>query len=223
MLTFVGWLDRPLGWRIERVPWLDLLFILPAWLVAMDVAQVSRKTTELPFTLHLPKIAWHPTFRHVTSPVYNYDPPGAWAGPSLPAMMSNDGFLGCYSVPDRAEPHGAIAFDDSRYRGEARFDKGPGHAEVTRWSPNGAEVVYAGASPGALLVYNMNYDPSWNANGRPALEVDHAVAVRVSSASGIVRFRYFPRTLPWGIGLLAITVAAVVTDWRSRRRFSSTL
>ena len=218
MLAFAGWLDRSQGWRIARFPWLDALLVVPVWFVVMDVAEVSRVTTELPFTLGMPKIEWHRDFKHVLWPAYNYDPPGAWAGPSLPAMMSNEGFLGCYSVPNRAEPHGALASNDPHYRGEAHFAEGSGHAMVTRFSPSHAEIAYSGATPGAVLVYNMNYDPSWRANGQRAMEYEHAVATRVESAEGTATFRYFPRTFLWGMASFVVTVAVAVGASRKFRK-----
>jgi hypothetical protein len=133
-------------------------------------------------------------------------------------MMSNEGFLGCYSVPNRAEPHGAVASADPKYRGEVHFEEGAGHAAVTHFSPSHAEIAYAGATPGAILVYNMNYDPSWRANGQRAMEYDHAVATRVGSAQGTVTFRYFPRTFLWGMALFVVTVGVAVAASRRFRR-----
>jgi len=132
-------------------------------------------------------------------------------------MMSNDGFLGCYSVPDRAEPHGAVTDKDPSYRGEAHVEEGSGHATVVHWSPNGADVEYADATPGAVLVYNMNYDPSWRANSHRAVEYRNAVATRLDGAHGTVRFRYFPRMVPWGLLLFAATLGAAVWGCSSRR------
>jgi hypothetical protein len=40
----------------------------------------------------------------------------------------------------------------------------------------------------------MNYDESWTANGRPAINHANAVAVRVAVDETSVEFRYFPRT-----------------------------
>jgi hypothetical protein len=217
MLVLVGWTERWLGALIGRAPWIDVLLVIPVWFCVMDIAEVSRVTTEAPFSLRMPAITWHKDFKHIVWPAYNYEPPGAWAGPSLPAMMANEGFLGCYSVPDRAEPHGAVAERDPTYRGEAHVEEGSGYAAVTHWSPNGVEVAYSGATPGAVLVYNMNYDTSWRADGHPALEYQHAVATRLDAAEGTVRFRYFPRMLPWGLLLFAATSALAVWGYRPRR------
>jgi hypothetical protein len=207
MLAFVGWLEPWLGRLIASTPLLDALLVVPVWFCVMDIADVSRVTTELPFSLRMPAITWHGEFKHVWWPSYNYEPPGAWAGPSLPMMMSNDGFLGCYSVPDRAEPHGAVAEKNPLYRGEAQVEEGSGRAVVSHWSPNGADVEYADAAPGAVLVYNMNYDPSWRADAHRAIDYQNAVATRLDTSQGTIHFRYFPRTLPWGLLLFAVTSA----------------
>jgi hypothetical protein len=217
MLAVVGLLEMWLGRLIARAPVLDALLIVPVWFCAIDIADVSHVATEMPFTLRMPAVTWHPDFKQVWWPDYNYEPPGAWAGPSLPMMMANDGFLGCYSVPDRAEPHGAVAAKDPLYRGEAYVEGGTGRATVVRFSPNGADVAYSDAKPGAMLVYNMNYDPSWRADGHPAVDHKHAVAARLEAAEGVIHFRYFPRTLPWGLLLFAITFASAAWAHSPRR------
>ena len=61
----------------------------------------------------------------------------------------------------------------------------------------------------------MNWDSSWKANGRPALDVDKAVATQVTADHGRVVFRYWPRTLPLGIAILGLTIMGCV--WREIR------
>jgi hypothetical protein len=211
MLAFVGWLGGRLDRPFARRTWLGTLAWIPCWYIVMNIAEVSRVTTEEAFRLRLPAVTWHTDFKQISYPSYNYDPPGAWAGPSLPAMMSNEGFLGCYSMPDRGEPHGAVAVGTPGYRGEAYFEEGGGSAQITKWSPNGAEIEYANATPGAVLVYNMNYDPGWRADGRRSLDYKHAVAARVGAARGKVSFRYFPPAFP--LGILAFLVTAILAGW----------
>jgi len=216
-LAFAGWFGGVLEHPIARRLLLHILVWIPVWYCVMDVASVSRITMEQAFGLKMPAVAWHPVFKHVVWPAYNYEPRGAWAGPSLPAMMSNEGFLGCYSVPDRAEPHGAVATSAPGYRGEVHFEDDSGTATIVHWSPNRAEVEYAGATPGAILVYNMNYDPNWRADGRPSFEHQHAVATRVTASRGTVEFRYFPRMLPWGLLFFGTTVALALWGGRLLR------
>ena len=99
----------------------------------------------------------------------------------LPSMLANRGVIECYGiapiVADRdAVPVGARGADEPGYPGRAYLAEGPGRAEVVEWSPNRAVVRYDGAAPGALLVYNMNFDPGWRAGETPALNHEHAVA-----------------------------------------------
>jgi hypothetical protein len=68
-------------------------------------------------------------------------------------------------------------------------------------------VRYAGARPGTLLVYNMNFDPSWQADARPALQHEDAVAALLLGPEGTLEFRYVPRTLRWSIALPVLTLA----------------
>ena len=92
-----------------------------------------------------------------------------------------------------------------------------GTARVTEWTPNTATVQYAGAAPGATLVYNMNYDSSWSANGSPAIAYESAVATRVTAGAGEVKFRYYPRTLNWGLFVWFLTTLAAFGGRRVER------
>jgi hypothetical protein len=80
------------------------------------------------------------------------------------------------------------------------------------WTPNHAVVDVKGAHAGALVVYDMNYDASWRADGEPALEARGLVAKRLDAGDERVEFRYFPRTLPWSLPLAALTLLGCV--WR---------
>jgi hypothetical protein len=141
---------------------------------------------------------------------YRYEPD--WHQPGkqlLLAMYANIGAIRCYATPHELVP-GVIGKDNPAYRGEAYLVEGlpdVTFARVTDWTPNGATVEYDGASEGMTLVYNMNYDPGWRANGRPALNYRGAVATALTSGDGEVKFRYYPRTLNWGLLVFAFTAA----------------
>ena len=99
--------------------------------------------------------------------------------------------------------------------------QGSGQAEVIEWSPNRAVVSVREASPGALLVYNMNYDPSWRADGDYAIEHASAVATRLTAAEQTVEFHYFPRTFKWSLPLFGLTLGLCVGVplwWRRRKQ-----
>ncbi len=206
MLSFAGFargiLDRPIATR----GWVDLVLLVPVYFIAIDIASVGRKTTEHSFYMEAPPIQWNPEFHHAPNP-YNYTP-GDWAGASLLAMFANIGSVGSYGLPIFVP--GAIPVGDARYRGDAYLvGEGAvtaGNAHVGAWTPNTATVTYDHAGPQTLLVYNMNYDPSWKANGVPAVDYNGAAATPIAPGSGIVRFTYYPRMLNWGLLTWAVTV-----------------
>jgi uncharacterized membrane protein len=137
------------------------------------------------------------------------------------AMLGNTGVINCYGTPpfDRKGARPVTAPD---YRGEAYVvsDGGRGKASVVRWSPNEATIEVAGAEPGALLVYNMNFDEGWRSSAGPVVAHNNALAVRLSGGSATVTFSYRP---PWlGTGLLvgAAAIGVIVMLRRKERALS---
>jgi len=63
------------------------------------------------------------------------------------------------------------------------IDLGNGNIAV-RADTHSTQVVIdvEGASPGALLVYNMNYDEGWHADTGPVVSAGNAVATRIKNA-----------------------------------------
>jgi hypothetical protein len=134
-------------------------------------------------------------------------------------MFANTGMIECYGIDPNFKSIGAIGVDDARYRGRSYIAQGSGKAELVEWSPNRAVVKVTGASEGALLVYNMNYDPSWHVDGHAALDHEHAVATRVPAGDRRVVFRYYPRSLWWSLPLFFLTLGlSVGIPWWWRRR-----
>jgi hypothetical protein len=171
-----------------------------------------------------PPVTASAEFHHVSDLTYRYDPDWKQTGRQmLLAMYANTGVIRCYYLPSEVVP-GAIAQGAPGYRGEAYVVGSGGTARVTDWSPNTATVHYEGAQPGSTLVYNMNYDPSWRADGSPAIDYKSAVAMPVTSSSGEVKFRYYPRTLSWGLLAFLVTVflsfggPRATRQWWARRR-----
>ncbi len=207
--SFVDRYDR-------RIPWVSALVLFFAWHIGVDVANVGAVATARTFFLDFPAIEPYPKFVQSNRPEYEYDPPASRAGASLLAMYRNEGFVDCDLVPEGAKPHGAIARGLPGYRGEAYIADGPGTASIVEWSPSHAVFQYDGATPGTMLVYNMNWDPAWDANGAPAPEVAHAVAGTLPNAKGRMTFRYRPRTI--GPGLLVFFATLLAIGYGPARR-----
>lgn len=190
---------------LKRVPPLDVLLLVPLFLYCMDLGRVARQPFEQAFWMKAPEqIAELPLFEHHTNAPVNYLRRD-WAQPMLLSMMANTGVIKCYGVDPHFVP-GATAADSPDYRGRVYFADGAGSAEIADWTPNRAEVSVSGTEPGALLVYNMNYDPSWRANGRPAVDYRGLVATRLMGNETRVSFSYFPRTLRYTIPLFVLTL-----------------
>ncbi len=208
-LAFLTVVGPPVDRWLKRFPALDLLFLIPVTLFCVDLGQVARQPFEQAFWMEKPdQIPALPLFEHHTNAPVNYVRRD-WAQPMLLSMMANTGVIKCYGVDPRFKP-GAQGADAPGYRGRVYLEAGPGTAEISEWSPNHADVRVAGGSKDALLVYNMNFDPSWRANGKPALEYRGMVAARLEGGEAQVTFRYFPRTLQFTIPLFLLTLGASI-------------
>jgi hypothetical protein len=224
MLAFAALAGRGLDRALANRGWIDLVLLVPVYFIAADVAAVGLQSSSTFFIFKAPVIEPSAEFHHVTDLPYKYDPDWRQVGrQQLLAMFANTGVIRCYGAPSELVT-GAIAQATPGYRGEAYLVGAPGAgaatARVTDWSPNTATVRYEGAAPGTTLVYNMNYDASWRADGRPAESYRGAVATRVTSSAGEVAFRYYPRTLNWGLFICFVTaLAAFITPrrWRAWR------
>jgi hypothetical protein len=216
MLVFACFAATFVDRFVQTRGWVDLLLLVPVYFVAVDIASVGRKSTEHSFFMEAPPIKSNPEFHQEASPPANYTP-GDWAGATMIAMFANVGLIPSYGLP-LFQP-GAIARGAPGYRGEA-YVVGPsgGEAQVTQWTPNTATIEYSHAGPGSLLVYNMNYDPGWRADGRPAVAYNLALAKPIPQGSGQVKFSYYPRALNWGLLVCALTVGTAFGIPRLARR-----
>jgi hypothetical protein len=206
-VAFVSFADRFAAPELRKRPWLDLAFLVPVALFAWDMARVSRVPFEQAFWMEAPAdIQALELFEHRTQPPVQYVRRD-WAPPMLLSMMANVGVIKCYGVDQNFKPS-AVAADQPGYEGRAFVSGGKGKAEVVDWSPNHATVRVSGAAPGALVVYNMNYDRSWRANGEKAIDHDGRVAGRIEAGRSEIEFRYRPRTLPWSSLLAFVTLGA---------------
>jgi len=210
MLFFLGlalvsavtpWLERGL----QRFKWLDLALLVPVLGFALNLATVNRVPFEQAFWMRAPEpLLPREPFEHRSNAPVNYLRRD-WAAPMLLSMFANTGVVRCYGV-DPSIQIGVRAADRRDYRGPAYIVEGHGLAQLVEWTPNRAVIRIENASPGALLVYNMNYDSSWSANGAPAIPYLAAVATRLRGGNETVEFAYFPRTLKYSTPIFVLTL-----------------
>lgn len=223
--------ERWLGRLRRRRPWAEIAVLVVAAWIAVDVGRQSSYATAGAFWMRLPHIEPSPTgFRqeHAIPPNLEYARRD-WAPSALGAAMAGIGVIECNTFPglniyakDRngvIAGLGAVATSDPRYRGEVYdLENRDASASFVRWSPNEMVVAVHGAKPGDTLVLNQNWDPSWKADGVPAIRWEDKVATHLAASDAVVTFRYRPRTLPWAVGILAATVAAIAVVIRRERR-----
>jgi hypothetical protein len=209
MVSFAAMCRRPLAHLDRRAPLVGLLLFVPVWWIGLDVADVGKVATSKVFYMQSPKITPYPQFVQFSKPEFDYIPEDSRAGASLLAMERNEGFVECDNVPNNAQPRGAIAQDNPAYKGEAYVAGGPGTAKVVEWTPNRAVVDVSGVKPGATVVYNMNWDPGWTANGTPALAIANAVATQIPTDHGRIEFKYRPRTMGAALAIFLLTLLCI--------------
>ncbi len=195
--------------RVARRPWLDLVLLLPVAVLAWDMARFSRTPFEQAFWMQAPRtIARAALFeQRLASPVHYVR--RDWAQPVLLPMFANTGVTQCYGVDPNFVPS-ALPREHPAYRGLTHVAAGGGSTKVASWGPNHAVVDVRDAAPGSLLVYDMNHDPSWSANGEPALVHRGLVAARLRGGAERIEFRYFPRTFRWSVPLCLLTLLGCI-------------
>jgi hypothetical protein len=199
--------------RLRARPWLDAALLLPLALFGWDLARYSRTPFEQAFWMRAPEsIERAEVFEHRYRSPVSYVVRD-WAEPALLPMFANTGVIRCYGV-DPAFKVRAIPKGTREYRGTVFVD-GEGDAELVAWTPNSAVVELAGVTPGELVVYDMNYDPSWRANGEPALSHRGLVSARAPADGSRIEFRFVPRTLAWSLPLCLLTLAVVLLPRRA--------
>jgi hypothetical protein len=204
-LACVDTLGRALDpWLSRHRPFEALLLLPLAWFL-VDLVAVNQIPFSQAFWMRAPEVLPRiEAFEHRTNPPVQYES-ADWAPPMLLSMFANTGVIRCYGADPALKP-AARAADAPGYRGRAFVSDGPGSAEVVEWTPNRAVVRVIGARPGALVVYNMNFDRSWSADGEPALSAGGLVAARLAPGADTVRFAYFPRTFKISLPLFVLTL-----------------
>jgi hypothetical protein len=216
--AFVSWMAVRVDRVLWRAPWFDLVLLLPVAVLVGDLASESQSSLRQAFWMEAPRVIEAArSFEHHKDPIAKYSR-GDWMTPVYLPMLANQGVIDCYGVP-ASYSFGALAVEDPEYRGMAEVIGAEGKATVTEWSPNHAIVRVEQAKEGATIVYNMNYDPSWRANGVPAISYRHRVAARLRSGGNQIAFRYLPRR--FGVGLLiGIGTLSAIAMWLKRQRLS---
>jgi len=216
--AFVAWVAVPVDRLLLRFPWLDLILLLPVATLVFDLSSESQRCVRQSFWLEGPSVI-NPAavFEHHKSSAVAYERGDEEQPPSLLLpMFANQGILDGTGLPDDYSI-GALAVEDPNYRGMVEVDSSLGHAQIIEWSPNRAVVRVENAKEGGLLIYNMNYDPSWRANGASALNHRSRVAMRLRAGDSTVVFNYWPRRLTLGLCLCLATLGAIAL-WLRRRR-----
>jgi hypothetical protein len=113
---------------------------------------------------------------------------------------------------------GARGRRDPEYRGEAFTASGKGKAMLTHFSPNEFVVETYGVPPGDLVVLNQNWDPGWQANGRPVLNFADLNATRSLAPNEQIVFRYRPRLLWHSLAIFGLTVGLIALAARRATR-----
>ena len=194
----------------------DAALVVLAFGLCKPMLDVSAPLIGKTFTRLLPPVPRAEKFQHARRIVQDYVPTH-WGGALVPSMLANTGVYHAYGVTLPAL--GPRLREDANYRGEAYFQQGGGKAEVTKFAPSSAEITYASVSPGALLVYNMNYDPGWTVDGQPAVDAAGAVGVHLpQGGAGTVRLKYRPPGLYAGLAVSAFVLSGFLLYGLLRQR-----
>jgi hypothetical protein len=211
--------------------WAETAALALVCLYGLDLASISRQATVAPFRLQVPPVTANAAFKQEKFQHYRYGKPAV--GPELrdryewpakiiyPSMLANTGMVTCYGIPPEAKSN-VIGSDQPGYRGLAFVASGAGRAEVTRWTPNAVTLHVTGASPGARVVYDLNFDPGWRAAGAPAEDWHGLVSGKVTSGDELIEISYWPKGLTAGLFLFVLTLFVQgLLLARQRRRVSA--
>ncbi len=214
-----------------RLPWLDAAAAVLVAVIGLDVGSVAQLPMSAAMWMVPPdRIPQGRPFHFEQEPPFQYKRRD-WAGPMYLAMLGNTGVINCYGAPpfDRKGARPVAAPD---YHGEVWLTgpnggdppppggAGSGKATIVAWSPNHVVVDVDGAAPGALLVYNMNFDEGWRSDAGRVVARNNAVATPVPAGNARVTLRYRPPNLGLGVLCAALAVGALV-GLRRRERAES--
>jgi hypothetical protein len=196
--------------------WAEPALLIVIGLYALDLAVVARQATVAPFRLGVPEVRRAPAFEQLARSPYAYAKPAIaerrlrerfdWPTKIMyPTMLANQGVVRCYGVPPEVTS-AVTGRDQPGDRGLVYLASGRGEARVVDWTPNAVRVGVTGASPGDTLVYDMNFDAGWRADGRPALDWHGLVGAPVRDGGSVIELRYRPPGLAAGLVAFAATL-----------------
>jgi hypothetical protein len=207
--------------------WAEPALLAIVCLFGIDLASVSRQATVAPFRLQVPAVSPSAEFRQERYQHYRYGKPAV--GPALrdryqwpakiiyPSMLANTGMVTCYGIPLEARST-VIGSEEPSWKGLVSLTGG-GRAELVRWTPNAVTVRVTGAAAGDRLVYDMNADPGWHANGAPAESWQGLVAAPLAGGDETIEISYRPPGLvPGLLAFTAVVLVLAVVLSRERRR-----
>lgn len=227
-----------LGRLLERVPsrqHLELGLLGGCLLLAVDIGRESSLPMQRAFWMRPRPVATAAKFEQFERvPRALQYRERDYAPEAVPALLAGIGVLECTlhaslniwapkGPSGRPLGMGARGRESKQYRGEAFIDSGPGKARLLAVSPNRVEVEVEGARPGARLVLNQNFDPGWRVEGRDVEAFHDAISTRVAAPRERIVFRFWPRGLSAGLGVLAITLGALAGLSYRRRARAATL
>jgi hypothetical protein len=222
--------ERLLRWSRFLRPLLELALVYGAVHIEKDILPVSTPIMEHIFDVpwEAPKDSIGPYYQEKSAPAsLRYAFSGYWE-PALPSEYANVGVIDCLTFPGLnmfsrdAKGHapglGAHGRAEPEYRGEAFTASGQGKAVLTHFSPNKFVVETDGVPAGDLVILNQNWDPGWQANGRPVLNVGDLNAVRSLKPNEHIVFRYRPRLWWHSLAIFALTVSFIALGARRATR-----
>ena len=140
-----------------------------------------------------------------------------WPSGSYPAVLENRGVRWAFKT--LPFPSHALSADDPGYWGEAAMASG-GRAETeVSLTPNRIRVATDGG--GGLLKLNVNYDPSWQIVGSPALslaEVDGVIGINLPPGRTVVELAYRPKAFYYGAAVSLFTLVGIGWVFSEPRR-----
>lgn len=210
-----------LGRFIEKLGkkqrWTDAFVAVLVFFLAQDVARISQLPMNQSMWMvppdNLPRAG---EFSFDQDVPYHYKKRD-WVGPMYLAMIANRGVINCYGTPP-FDRKGALARTDKQYRGEVFFAEGQGTAKITGRTFNTATIHVDGASEGALLVFNMNFDEGWSTSVGTRVNQDNRIAIRLPAGTHDVKLGYRSPGFVSGFVIGLATLLACVFLVRRERR-----
>ena len=208
--------------RFSKGRRLDFVLLAGCFVLAVDIGAEASSPLRHAFWMRAPQIDQAPAFeqREQVPPSLQYERRD-YAPEAVPAMLAGTGVLECSTMHPslnkwaprdengRPQGMGARGRESAEYRGEVFTSSGVGTAKVVAFSPNEVVVDVVDARPHDRLILNQNFDPGWSVEGRPTESYRDAIATELLVPTVHLTFRFWPRGLSAGLGVFALTLAAL--------------